>query len=60
MEPAIIHAKLTQPTSADGLRLTIYNCDEATFKELTAALTERGHNGSRWVTFIGEVTIFKA
>jgi hypothetical protein len=60
MEPAIIHAELAKPTSADGLKITIYNCDEATFKKLTASLTERGNNGSHWVTFVGEITIFKA
>jgi len=60
MEPAIIHAQLQKPTSADGLKITIYNCDEATFKQLTASLTERGNNGSQWVSFVGEITIFKA
>ena len=60
MEPAIIHAELQKPTSADGLKITIYNCDEATFKKLTAGLTERANNGSHWVCFVGEITIFKA
>ena len=60
MEPAIIHAELQKPTSADGLKITIYNCDEATFEQLTSTLTKRGNNGTEWVTLIGEITIFKA
>jgi hypothetical protein len=62
----MIHAELALPTSADGLRLTIYNCDEATFEKLALQLTRRGRRGTtcdkpcEWVSFVGEITMFKA